>query len=370
MNEFQKAKLEERIFKALSLGQRDATKLYLDIRTTFAGIPASDIIREMVSFEETFKKYNFRRKGALFEEIPLPANPTLFQLAQHIVDPNFTFSAEFEMIATRDGYREIQEVVKRTSNFLVNTFNDHDSGSRKGRTDSWNFQTDGSLRGEGSFDQTLELSTPALTGMAGLVELYTVMTEFERLERERKIKTNQSCGTHIRIGGFSENIEDAKAFCHFMYQSRKVYMSLITPNRRNNNYAKWDTNFAEKYCACSIRPFRDQKCIEIRAHQGTVNFDKIMAWILLSQATMRTVMTLQQEKKKFRFTVKNYFKKIVAHPELLKYLGKRFDEVNSDVARSSRPMDEWPLDKNGVLKTSIKNDEAELDGTDFGPEEE
>ena len=150
--------------------------------------------------------------------------------------------------------------------------------------------SDGSLTGENS----VECVSPALNGNK---------SGFESLKKccdalgEVGATVNRSCGLHVHIGAASLSEE---AYCNVFvnYQKlEKVIDSFMALSRRGNNntyskslqrynldgvYARSELNYRigdTRYLKVNAQAWSRHRTIEFRQHQGTINFDKIKAWV-------------------------------------------------------------------------------------------
>jgi len=218
---------------------------------------------------------------------------------------NRTFGVEIEFYC-----RSVSEVVMaiRNTGVAVNTEH-YNHNTPQG---SWKIVSDGSVRGGNRFTDTGELVSPPLKGLAGLEEVKKVMQAMERAGA----KVNKSCGFHVHwhVADFSgEDILDLLAL---YVKFEDTIDHLVAPSRRGNNNQfcnslkalggfSWVSGLASRgnsandiayvfsgftrgrshsrYRKVNVNSFFLYNTIEFRQHQGTVDWEKAVNWIVFTQ---------------------------------------------------------------------------------------
>lgn len=179
------------------------------------------------------------------------------------------------------------------------------------RRSPWKIVTDGSLSGQNA----MEIVSPPLKGAAGLREVALVA----RTLSGNGITVNRSCGFHVHVD--ARDLSDvhfqnlAKLFvCH-----EEHLKSILPPSRRASNWAVWPSQILrgslaerfdrvsacptftslrqlfgmDRYRALNLESFGRHGTVEFRAHSGTVDAPKIVAWIALCVSFVRRAVVDQ-----------------------------------------------------------------------------
>jgi hypothetical protein len=177
--------------------------------------------------------------------------------------------------------------------------------------DYWKCTTDGSLSGYGA----MEVVSPVLTGEEGLNEVRKVV----KLLAQAGYRTNRTCGFHVHWNVADFTGKNVQSLLRLYAKFENVIDYLVSPSRRgnNNDYCQsmvkdgdlsWVTRLARNEGRDTARTIADQFAhhyrsagrasryhkvnvtayplygtIEFRQHQGTVNHEKVISWILFTQ---------------------------------------------------------------------------------------
>lgn len=165
-----------------------------------------------------------------------------------------------------------------------------DEGYRSDTYNSWKVTSDGSLRGE----KTFELVSPVLEGEAGLQELKVVSDVLVAL----RAKINQSCGLHIHFDASNMTVQTWKNLYENYANLEPVIDSMMPRSRRYNTYcqsiAKTDLHtklqacdtvqeisklYYGRYYKVNAESYVKHNTVEFRQHSGTIEFAKIENWV-------------------------------------------------------------------------------------------
>jgi hypothetical protein len=160
-----------------------------------------------------------------------------------------------------------------------------------------------------------ELVSPILYGIDGLKKLQKIVKALEILNCE----TTDSCGTHVHYGfetffengsapqaenerlyyldgiqkAYSEYETVLDGFCAARRRENKSYYCQSTKQQYESrkDYAHLQVDgipnalsvLGTRYLKLNVQCLKDKKTIEIRQLEGTLDFDKISAWIYLNQ---------------------------------------------------------------------------------------
>lgn len=159
----------------------------------------------------------------------------------------------------------------------------------------WKIVRDGSLGSTGG-----ELVSPPLSGAAGLRQLKLACEALDAAG----VRVNRSCGLHVH---HDVSDLDCAAFGRLFRGwagSQHAIDMLVAPSRRNSQWAmplnernvlaieratsvsaiRSHAAGQNRYQALNVECFPRYGTVEVRQHQGTLNFDKIAAWLAFGQA--------------------------------------------------------------------------------------
>jgi hypothetical protein len=179
------------------------------------------------------------------------------------------------------------------------------------RTGHWKIVGDGSIRGEYPF----ELVSPPMHGEAALSEIRKVCAVLNAL----RVRVNRSTGLHVHHDAADLDLATLKAVATMWWKFEDVIQFFLPPSRRNNSYCApafpragvcgylwtpgadvaqgWaqamslinrreDFNTFQRggrYAAVNFNALFRHGTIEFRAHSGTTDASKIIAWVALTQ---------------------------------------------------------------------------------------
>ena len=175
----------------------------------------------------------------------------------------------------------------------------------------WKIVVDGSIQGANPF----ELVSPPMRGDEGLETIKKVCAVLNRLG----VKVNRSTGLHVHHEASDLTADHIKAVLTFYWKYEDVLEYFLPPSRRNNFYAQpafprggacgyayshspdpvtgWRRALdqftrrdqirqfmtSERYAVVNLAALPRHGTLEFRQHGGTVNADKIIAWVALTQ---------------------------------------------------------------------------------------
>jgi len=95
--------------------------------------------------------------------------------------------------------------------------------------------------------------------------------------------TNDSCGLHVHLDARNRN---KKLLFHNLVKCQDLLFRMTNSTRRSNRYCEkqtspeWDSAPSSHYSAINKGAYDKHRTIEIRMHQGTVNFSDVKRWVL------------------------------------------------------------------------------------------
>jgi len=213
-------------------------------------------------------------------------------------------------------------------------------------TRHWKLVYDASVAYEG-----LEIVSPVLKGFEGLAELKKVTEALD----EVGAKVNRTCGLHVHHDASDFTVKSFKNLYGLYARFEDTIDSMVAPSRRGSNNSMCmspRTNleqlktvksvdeivgrvYSDRYIKLNCQSFRRHGTIEFRHHQGTTNYEKMEAWIVLTQMMVERSVNSNIQLKEGADDYFN-FKKVIRgyawmgadeiQQKAVKYMGKRIQE--------------------------------------------
>lgn len=164
----------------------------------------------------------------------------------------------------------------------------------------WKVVPDASIRGEYPF----ELVSPPLCGLEGLETLRRVASVLAQLGA----RVNHSCGLHVHHDARDLGVEQMRNLIRLYARMEPVLDEAMPPSRRGsrNHYCVSMRPYGEdsilarrldeartiqelawffpnRYYKLNLHAWLRHGTIEFRHHAGTINADKIVAWVIFTQ---------------------------------------------------------------------------------------
>jgi hypothetical protein len=237
------------------------------------------------------------------------ARPTLEDV---VVPENLTFGIELELLVpSRGRVHSRQEVAAYLQRHGIDAR--CAEYSHKAVTDYWKIVSDASVccSRDDPHCLTFELVSPVLRGKSGLQCVEAIMGVLASVQ----LTVNETAGFHVHIGADPFfNLEQLKRICASFVKFEQAFDSLVPVSRRgvNNKYCKSHqqqfgsqsnpainqvilgrnqlggllavmNKSTDRYFKLNLQRVsnRDSPTLEFRQHNGTSNFEKIRAWVLL-----------------------------------------------------------------------------------------
>jgi hypothetical protein len=170
----------------------------------------------------------------------------------------------------------------------------------------WKVVTDASVTstntGEG---RGLELVSPILLGEAGLAEAALVVKTI----RTAGAKVDRTCGLHVHVGADGMTGTDIMRVVDLYTNNQDNINSVVSRGRRDGRWARTWTNYSldylrrsltgvtgrasitnnvgsERYRTVNVTAYARHGTLEFRQHQGTLNGQKLTAWVRLMLSIM------------------------------------------------------------------------------------
>lgn len=219
------------------------------------------------------------------------------------VERELKFGIEIEMIPTETiKHRDVADAL---TNAGINC--GYEGYTHKVLKRKWKVVTDGSIRTE--YGRGIEVVSPVLEGEKGLAELEKVV----KVLNELGCKVNKDCGLHVHHDINDFNVENIKNVYRLYYKHMMVFDEMMPKSRRGNTN-RWCGDIEKRIldnveeCTTMERLIRDMTdneprgrkryrkinlcsyltygTVEFRQHNGTVNFEKMRNWVLLTHKVL------------------------------------------------------------------------------------
>ncbi|NPV54665.1 MAG: hypothetical protein HPY71_14315 [Firmicutes bacterium] len=175
--------------------------------------------------------------------------------------------------------------------------------------DHWKITSDGSISGENPF----ELVSPPLQGERGIEEIKKVCQVLAVLGAQ----VNKSCGFHDHHDAAGLTAQSVRSLIGMYIRFQGVLDELVAPSRRGDNnrfcravtpevyYSAFqkdsvsaiaDSCQPDRYYKLNLKAYIRHNTVEFRQHQGTVDAEKIVNWIRLTQAMVESAEKLNHAK--------------------------------------------------------------------------
>lgn len=160
----------------------------------------------------------------------------------------------------------------------------------------WKIVTDASVNGG------YELVSPPLQGAAGIAQLKVACQALE----EAGARVNRACGLHIHHDVSDLDTRSFGRLFRAWSNNQRNTDGLVAASRRDVNWARALSEsevrrcetvpamdnlsvrrhfpYVDRYRSLNVAAFIRYGTVEVRQHQGSLNFDKIAAWIAYGQA--------------------------------------------------------------------------------------
>lgn len=207
------------------------------------------------------------------------------------------FGVEFEFIGlyadpARKAFKKAMKNLVGDNKYVEELRYVHNDGS------SWILGTDSSLSTNDTSYRGYELTSPILTLCDTDLEQLKQVIELVYVHLDGH--PNKTCGTHVHIS-FNTNTEVTNELCFkFAKLYRKSEDSLfdrLVPKHRRGNSCRYclrtDTENIRRFCKLNLANIRvgsKEMHLEFRQLNGTLSFDKVVAWVKLQKMFIEIVM--------------------------------------------------------------------------------
>ena len=213
-----------------------------------------------------------------------------------------TFGAEIEFVSRDRGERLQSEMRARGLECRIEGYN-HVTKRH------WKIVTDASVKPNGAqrrdgYCKGLELVSPILQGANGLEQLKTACEALEAADA----KVNITCGLHVHHGADDFSIDNFRGLLKLYVRFEETIDELQPASRRRsvNTYCKSIKTvttagterlvdrcetvhdltqlYRSRFYKLNFHSFATHTTVEFRHHSGTLEFEKISKWVMLTQA--------------------------------------------------------------------------------------
>lgn len=214
------------------------------------------------------------------------------------------FGVEIECIADKN----VLQAALRAKGISCVVITDY-TGAVHTDIDQWKIVPDGSVTGASTRHTSirpLELVSPVLQGEAGLRQLRDVCDCL----RSAWAQVNTSCGLHVHLDAADLDVENLKIALANWIAAQDVTDTLVSRSRRQTTqgYCKrYDPSttsllrdartiddviirIRDRYRTLNVMAYTRHKTLEVRQHQGSVEFPKIAAWVAFCQHMLNVAL--------------------------------------------------------------------------------
>jgi Putative amidoligase enzyme len=155
-----------------------------------------------------------------------------------------------------------------------------------------------------------------------------------------KAYTNKTCGTHVHFDMRHLTDESTvRLYGQRLARSVPALRTTLPSGRRNSQYCREPISYfdaSDRYTFVNLTAYRKHHTIEVRAHAGTLNANKILNWIRLCEIIMTSrVRSKADEVSSLEELIELY----KLDNNMSKYLKKRRDKFVSDANQDEDTQD-------------------------------
>lgn len=211
------------------------------------------------------------------------------------IDNNMTFGIEIECMVP--SINNLVDLINGESSLIKARYENYNHSDHTGNL--WKFVTDSSLHAVPNY-QTIEIVSPILRGDNGFEQIKEICKFLDIVNA----KVNRSCGFHVHFGAPNMSKEIRYQICKSYANNESIINQLVSPSRRDNGFCKSLSNaslrtleFDRYYKVNAFCAWDRHQTVEFRQHQGTVNLNKIINWILFTRNFLQRAAYQQIETK-------------------------------------------------------------------------
>jgi hypothetical protein len=176
----------------------------------------------------------------------------------------------------------------------------------------WKIVTDASVTSRGTGTGGLELVSPVLRGVDGLVAIETAVTAL----LNAGAKVDRTCGIHVHIGADGFVGADIVRVIDLYTKNNDHINTVLASSRHGNQYAQRYTNTSlasvrrmlgnltrvtdleantrgvGRYYTVNVSSYAKYGTLEFRQHQGSLNGEKVSSWVKFLLTMMDKAVTM------------------------------------------------------------------------------
>lgn len=183
------------------------------------------------------------------------------------------------------------------------------------------------LKSDGSIDAPDGFYAHELAVIAPRPDLVRVLSAACAVLKIADAQVNASCGLHVHLDQ-RHNLTDSawQNDANALIKAQNLLYKLVPSSRRKNKYCKRSRQIQtrNRYVAVNAQgAIRKFSTIEVRLHSSTVNFEKILNWIVLLESILQHADTINSSEFNTPRTVKGWSSVLGLGEELTSYFEAR-----------------------------------------------
>lgn len=260
---------------------RNIANDYSVVKYNISGVLKYQVRRDRMTAKQYFVIQNDRLSTASTIIYNRVLNSLNNSRAPFEIDNNMTFGIEIECMVP--SINSLVDLINSESSLIKARYENYNHSDHTGNL--WKFVTDSSLHAVPHY-QTIEIVSPILRGDNGFEQIKEICKFLDMVNA----KVNRSCGFHVHFGAPNMSKEIRYQVCKSYANNESIINQLVSPSRRDNGFCKSLSNVSLRtleydryYKVNAFCAWDRHQTVEFRQHQGTVNVNKMINWILFTR---------------------------------------------------------------------------------------
>lgn len=145
-----------------------------------------------------------------------------------------------------------------------------------------------------------------------------------KILKENKATINKTCGLHVHFDMRHLSKDGARKEADKVNQTVPALWKILPKSRRENEYC--NSSYGNRQAFVNKKSIDKLSTVEVRAHSGTIDFNKIEKWIRICKAIFNSEKS-ENEVKTIQELITKFFSD---KPELAEYVVERYNKFNDD----------------------------------------